>query len=63
MVGGEQERVHRDEIPSSTEGPPHLSITPRDLRIEMVDDAGIVSSTSTRPPSNGLPPGAVTTTL
>jgi hypothetical protein len=32
-----------DEIRSSTEGPPYLRITPRDLRIEMLDDTGIVT--------------------
>lgn len=32
-----------DQIRSSTEGPPYLNITPRDLRIEMLDDAGIVT--------------------
>lgn len=32
-----------DEIRSSTDGPPYMNITPRDLRIEMLDDAGIVT--------------------
>ncbi|HUP20219.1 MAG TPA: nuclear transport factor 2 family protein [Gemmatimonadota bacterium] len=32
-----------EEIRSSSEGPPYMRITPRDLRIEMLDDAGIVT--------------------
>ncbi len=32
-----------EEIRSSTEGPPYMNITPRDLRIEMLEDAGIVT--------------------
>jgi hypothetical protein len=32
-----------EQIRSSTEGPPYLHITPRDLRIEMLEDAGIVT--------------------
>lgn len=32
-----------EQIRSSSEGPPYLRITPRDLRIEMLDDAGIVT--------------------
>ena len=32
-----------DQIRSSTEGPPYLNITPRDLRIDMLEDAGIVT--------------------
>lgn len=32
-----------EEIRSSSEGPPYMRITPRNLRIEMLDDAGIVT--------------------
>ncbi|HUE77154.1 MAG TPA: nuclear transport factor 2 family protein, partial [Longimicrobiales bacterium] len=32
-----------EEIRSSSEGPPYMRITPRDLRIEMLDAAGIVT--------------------
>jgi pimeloyl-ACP methyl ester carboxylesterase len=32
-----------EQIRSSAEGPPYLRITPRDLRIEMLDEAGIVT--------------------